>query len=30
VYDKLLDMKGNIGSIPVILVGNKSDLTFER
>lgn len=30
VYDKLLDMKGNIGSIPVVLVGNKCDLTFER
>ncbi|XP_052806057.1 GTP-binding protein Rheb homolog [Mya arenaria] len=30
VYDKLLDMKGNIGSIPVVLVGNKSDLSMER
>ncbi|KAL4229322.1 hypothetical protein ACF0H5_012364 [Mactra antiquata] len=30
VYDKLLDMKGNIGSIPVVLVGNKCDLGFER
>lgn len=30
VYEKLLDMKGNIGSIPVVLVGNKCDLTYER
>lgn len=30
VYDKLLDMKGNIGTIPVILVGNKSDLNMDR
>ncbi|XP_060575240.1 GTP-binding protein Rheb-like [Ruditapes philippinarum] len=30
VYDKLLDMKGNIGSIPVVLVGNKCDLAMER
>ncbi|XP_052790813.1 GTP-binding protein Rheb-like isoform X1 [Mya arenaria] len=30
VYEKLLDMKGNIGSIPIVLVGNKCDLTMER
>lgn len=30
VYDKLLDMKGNIGSIPIVLVGNKCDLAMER
>lgn len=30
VYDKLLDMKGNIEGVPVVLVGNKSDLSMER
>jgi len=30
VYDKLLDMKGDISSIPVVLVGNKCDLDNER
>ncbi|ESP03039.1 hypothetical protein LOTGIDRAFT_212557 [Lottia gigantea] len=29
VYDKILDMKGNT-QVPVILVGNKSDLRMER
>ncbi|XP_045210218.1 GTP-binding protein Rheb-like [Mercenaria mercenaria] len=30
VYDKLLDQIGTMGSIPVVLVGNKSDLEMER
>nr|XP_022338697.1 GTP-binding protein Rheb homolog [Crassostrea virginica] len=30
VYDKLLDMKGTINGVPVVLVGNKCDLTAER
>ncbi|KAJ8307558.1 hypothetical protein KUTeg_015642, partial [Tegillarca granosa] len=29
VYEKLLDMKGNI-KVPVVLVGNKNDLETER
>lgn len=30
VYDKLLDMKGTINGVPVVLVGNKCDLATER
>ncbi|KAK3610965.1 hypothetical protein CHS0354_000969 [Potamilus streckersoni] len=30
IYEKLLDMKGSINRVPVVLVGNKSDLTLER
>ncbi|KAK3106525.1 hypothetical protein FSP39_021865 [Pinctada imbricata] len=30
VYDKLLDMKGNSKNCPVVLVGNKNDLTNDR
>ncbi|KAL5010425.1 hypothetical protein ScPMuIL_012730 [Solemya velum] len=30
VYEKLLDMKGIIKGVPVVLVGNKCDLTMDR
>ncbi|XP_059143323.1 GTP-binding protein Rheb homolog [Physella acuta] len=29
VYDKIIDMKGRI-TVPIVLVGNKKDLRFER